>query len=222
MSLELRAAVEEQDDGKLGGICERLFKVLASQPSRINDRLVTTAGQLALGAVADTLRKVCAAAANMLFDEEAQSRLGEFTKGIDSLGQLDRNLSILINNHNCLQEIDDSLRRFELTLRPSPVEIAETWVDLAEPLGHLEAAGGATWIAELRQLSQGMDTPGGAAAHGTEGGARVSDAVPRRARPDLSWVQPDRRGSSKVLRSAPEGRRHALQRDREDATCLIN
>jgi len=158
MSSDLKTAAQEQDDGKLGAICERLLKVLASQPSRINDRLVTTARQLALGGVAEKLRKIRAAVADMLFDEEAQSRLGEFTRGIDSLGQLDRNLRILINNHNCLQAIDDSLRCFDMSFHPSPAEVAEIWLDLSEPLGLLEADGGATWIAGLRELGQSMDT----------------------------------------------------------------
>jgi hypothetical protein len=118
---------------------------------------VTTAGQLSLGSVADKLRKICAAVANMLFDEEAESRLDEFTKGIDSLGQLDRNLRILINNHNCLQAMDDSLRSFEMNSHPSPSEIAETWIDLAEPLGLLSGDGGAAWITGLRELGRSMD-----------------------------------------------------------------
>src|SRR5262249_7097883 len=50
---DLQSAVDDQDDEKLGGICERLLNVLATQLTRINDRLVMTAGQLALGAVAD-------------------------------------------------------------------------------------------------------------------------------------------------------------------------
>jgi hypothetical protein len=157
MCLDLITAAQEQDDGKLGGICEKLLKVIGSQPARINDRLVTTAKQLALGAVADTLRKISAAVADMPLDEEAQAWLGQFTTGIDSLGQLDRNLGILINNHNCLQEIDDSLRSFEATLHPSPAEIAEVWVDLSAPLGLLNADYGATWIAGLRELGQIMN-----------------------------------------------------------------
>jgi hypothetical protein len=157
MSPDLKGASQDHDDGKLGAICERLLKVLASQPSRINDRLVTTAGQLSLGTVADKLRKICAAVVNMLFDEEAESRLDEFTKGIDSLGQLDRNLRILINNHNCLQAMDDSLRSFEMNSHPSPSEIAETWIDLAEPLGLLSGDVEAAWITGLRELGRSMD-----------------------------------------------------------------
>jgi hypothetical protein len=157
MSCELKTAVKDQDDEKLGGICERLLKLLATQPTRINDRLVHTAGQLALGAVADKLRKICSSMIDMLFDEEAQERLEEFTRGIDSLGRLDNNLRILINNHNCLQAIDDSLRSFDMTLHPSPAEIADTWVDLCEPLGLLNGDCGATWLAGLRELGQKMD-----------------------------------------------------------------
>jgi hypothetical protein len=94
----------------------------------------------------------------MLFDVEAQALLGEFTRGIDSLGQLDHNLRILINNHNCLQEIDDSLRSFDMALHPSPAEIAEIWIDLGEPLGLLDGDCGASWLAGLRELGQGMDS----------------------------------------------------------------
>src|SRR5271157_4334677 len=98
MSSELRTAVEHQDDGRLGAICGQLLGVLAREPSRINDRLVTTAGHLALSGVAEKLRKICSSVVNVAFDEEAQERLKEFAKGIDSLGQLDLKLRILINN----------------------------------------------------------------------------------------------------------------------------
>jgi hypothetical protein len=157
MSPDLKAAVQDQDDGKLGAICEKLLKVLASQPSRINDQLVATAKRLSLATVADKLQNICGAVAHMLFDEEAEARLGEFIKGIDSLGQLDRNLRILINNHNCLQAMDDSLRPFEMTPHPNPSEITETWIDLAEPLRLLNVEGGAAWITGLRALGQSMD-----------------------------------------------------------------
>jgi hypothetical protein len=158
MSSDLKTAAQDHHDGKLGAICEKLHKVLASQPSRINDRLVTTAGQLALGGVAESLRKICGSVADMLIEDRAQERLEAFTRGIDSLGRLDHNLRILINNHNCLQAIDDSLRCFEMTLRPSPAEIAEIWIDLVEPLGLLNGDCGATWLAGLRELGQRMDS----------------------------------------------------------------
>ncbi len=158
MSGELKTAVHDQDDVKLGAICERLLKQLATQPTRINLRLVQTAGQLALGAVADKLRRICSSMVDMLFDEEAQERLEEFTRGIDSLGRLNHNLSILINNHNCLQEMDDSLRSFDMTLHPNPAEIAYTWVELCGPLGLLNGDCGATWLAGLRELGQRVDS----------------------------------------------------------------
>jgi len=151
---ELKPAVLAQDDGKLGSISERLLKILAGQPTRINDKLVHTAGQLALSAVADELRKIRSSMADTPFDEEAQARLEEFTKGIESLDQLDHSLSILIKNHNCLQEIDDSLRSFEMTSRPSPAEIADIWLDVRAPLGDLNGEGGARWLTGLRESAQ--------------------------------------------------------------------
>jgi TIR domain len=155
---ELTQAVVDQDDGKLAGICERLYKVLAGQPTRINDKLVHTAGQLELGAVADELRKVRAAMADYPFAEDAQARLGEFTSGIESLDSLDRSLRVLINNHNCLQEIDDLLRSFEISLRPSPAEIVETWIDLRGPVATLNGDCGALWIEGVRDLARKLDS----------------------------------------------------------------
>ncbi len=158
ISGELKPAVWTQDDGKLAGISERLLKVLAGQPMRINDKLVHIAGQLALGAVADELRKIRSAMVAVPFDEEAQARLEEFTSGIESLDKLDRSLRILISNHSCLQEIDDSLRSFELTPHPSPAEIADVWIDLHAPLRTLNGEDGALWLTAMRELAQKIDT----------------------------------------------------------------
>jgi TIR domain len=158
LSAELMSAVADQDDARLGRTCERLLEVLATQPARINDKLVTTAGQLALGAVAEKLRKIRAAMMNVPFDDEAGGRLEELRRGTESLARLDGCLSTLINNHNCLQAIDDSLRSFEMTLHPSPAEIAETWIDLGEPLRHLSGDGGAAWVAALQELGAKMDS----------------------------------------------------------------
>jgi hypothetical protein len=157
MSGELKAAARDHDDAKVGEICERLLKVLSVQPGRINARLVQTAGQLALGDIAEKLRKIPTSLGDVELNEQARARLEEFTRGIDSLGRLDQSLRALINNHNCLQEIDDSLRSFEMNLRPSPDEIAYTWTDLAEPLGKLNGDSGASWLPGLRELGKTMD-----------------------------------------------------------------
>jgi hypothetical protein len=155
---ELKSAVTDQDEARLGRICERLLEVLATQPARINDKLVTTAGQLALGAVAEKLRRIRAAMMDVPFDEEAEGRLEELRRGTESLARLDECLRTLINNHNCLQAIDDSLRSFEMNLHPSPVEIAETWIDLGEPLRRLNGDAGAAWVASLQELGAKMDS----------------------------------------------------------------
>jgi hypothetical protein len=154
---ELKPAVWAQDDAKLGGISERLLKVLAGQPMRINDKLVHTAGQLALSAVADELRKIRSSMVDTPFDQEAQERLEEFTKGIESLDRLDRSLRTLISNHSCLQEIDDSLRSFEMTPHPSPAEIADIWIDLHAPLDALNGDHGTLWLAGVRESAQRID-----------------------------------------------------------------
>jgi len=154
MCSELLTAVQRQDDRRLGAVCLKLLVPLGKEPSRTNDKLKTIARELALGGVADTLWKIHAEVADTGFDEEAQARLGAFTRGIDSLVQLDRNLSILINNHDCLQAFDDLLRSFELNDYPDPAEIADVWLDLTDPLGLLDASCGGTWIAGLVEQGQ--------------------------------------------------------------------
>jgi hypothetical protein len=153
----MRTAVTDHDDANLGAICERLLKVLAVQPMRINNRLLDAAKQLALGAVAEKLRWICSTTAGVAFDEEAQARLGEFTRGIESIGRLDHNLQSLIQNHNCLQEIDDLLRPFALVAHPGPREIADTWIDVRATLGALSGDYGATWLAAVKELAEKMD-----------------------------------------------------------------
>ncbi len=71
LTAELRVAVTDQDDARLGRVCDGLTKLIGGEPTKINDRLVTTAKQLALGAVADKLRKICAQMTDVEFDEEA-------------------------------------------------------------------------------------------------------------------------------------------------------
>ncbi len=157
LTAELRAAVADQDDTRLGRVCDGLTKLIGGEPTKINDRLVTTAKQLALGAVADKLRKICASMTDVEFDEEADARMEEMRKGTESLVRLDETLRILINNHKCLQAIDDALRIFDMTPHPAPDEIAETWLDLGEPLRLLNGDCGAAWFAGLRESRDKMD-----------------------------------------------------------------
>ncbi len=79
-------------------------------------------------------------------------------RGIESLARLDETLRILINNHKCLQAIDDALRIFDMTPRPPAAEIAETWIDLGEPLHLLNGDSGATWFVGLRESRDKMNS----------------------------------------------------------------
>jgi hypothetical protein len=84
---------------------------------------------------------------------EAASRLVEFSQGLDALEKLTRSLKAFVINHNCLQEIDNQLRPFDLSLQPDLEEVRVAWQDLYHSMQSLSNDSGADWMSQFRATS---------------------------------------------------------------------
>jgi hypothetical protein len=152
---ELRQAVENIDPAKLKSAAHRLYRVLTREPSRINARLVATAGSLRLSALVKALSIVHSSLTQPDLDLEAAR---QFQIGLEALTRLDSGLKTLVSNHNIWQDVDDELRRVEANLGQDTGELELAWLDLKSMTDTLCHANEARWAVDLNQVSAALDS----------------------------------------------------------------
>src|SRR5262249_28430034 len=107
---DLLSAIQGEEAQKLNDAVLRITQVIGQVPTRLNERLINAANELPLSKLAQKLGVIGANLARLNLDGEAAKRLEEFNQGLASLQQLDRALRSFVDNHNCLQHIDNELR----------------------------------------------------------------------------------------------------------------
>jgi hypothetical protein len=152
---ELLLGADKENLNLLNQALEKLNREFGSVPAKLNDRMVQTVEQLPLAHVVQKLRLVAVRLAGVALDDQATALCKEFAAGIDALESLDRSLTNFIEDHNCLQVIDDMLRT--LTPQPTLQEIKGIWRGLREPMETLGLDGGSTWSNQLGGLRAKLD-----------------------------------------------------------------
>jgi hypothetical protein len=91
----------------------QMNRVLADQPSRINDHLRATAQSLRLQALLNAMQQVSEGLDRFDGDPE---RVRQFEAGVDALSNLNDDLSYLVDRHDKWQAVDRELRRVDANL----------------------------------------------------------------------------------------------------------
>jgi hypothetical protein len=131
---ELRNAVDALDVTSLKKVVWRLNRLLATQPARINALLNYSAHALHLPELLSALTSICITLTSLELDA---NNVAAFQSGVDALGELNRNLSSLVDDHDHWQAVDVELRRIEASIDHDLVELEMSWPDIklrAEPL----------------------------------------------------------------------------------------
>lgn len=129
---EIRQGVENYDYQLLQSGTKLLYRILNRQISRINAKLVTTAGALRLDTLEEAMQTI---SSNLAQSDYAQDTISEVQGSVAALSGLHTQVNALVREHNAWQELDDELRRVEGTLNQGIEELENAWFDL-EPMTH--------------------------------------------------------------------------------------
>jgi hypothetical protein len=154
---DLLAAIRDQAMGAFDSAAERLNAVIGQVPYRLNNWLVKIAERIPLDRLMKQLRIVSHSLSDWCFDGAAANYLADFKQGLDALGKLVQSLDCFIITHNCLQEIDNELRRHDQSSKLDIEEVHQTWKDLQVMMAPLSDTSGNDWIVQLRALGADLD-----------------------------------------------------------------
>jgi len=131
---DLHKAIDTLDESLLKKVIWRMHRLLGSQPARINTLLNKAANDLRLSGLLNALTRVYE---NFTTSELDAKKVGAFQSGIEGLNRLHQSLSILVEDHDQWQALDNELRRIESSLDHDLTELQMSWPDVklkAEPL----------------------------------------------------------------------------------------
>lgn len=152
---DLRQGIEDFEENKLERATRRISRVLDLQPTRINARLVATAGSLRLGAIVNAMTTIQdKLAGSELTDNEA---LTQFANGTQALSQLDKHLTALVGNHSTWQKVDDDLRRVEANIDQDLFELELAWPDVQTRAKALIGQGQEEWAVEMNSNAEKLE-----------------------------------------------------------------
>jgi hypothetical protein len=126
----LSLAIEQSDAERIDVAIKPIQRILASEPSRINDRLVEAAEGLPMDALIKALSEVRDTIDGARVNPATVKR---FVDGLKAIKEMDESLNTLIDSHNKWQEIDIVLRRIEGNMRKDLMDFSElenSWDDL--------------------------------------------------------------------------------------------
>jgi TIR domain-containing protein len=120
-------AIDENNVDGIASAINPIQRILAREPSRINDRLAMAAEALQLPALIHALIGV-----RNTIDVDGINRAAvkKFTDGVSAICDLKEKLDTLIENHNRWQEIDIELRRIEGQMTSDNSELEYSWTEL--------------------------------------------------------------------------------------------
>jgi hypothetical protein len=155
--LALLQAIQKSDLDSLNGALQSLQPTIIGEPSKVDREMVRIAQQLPLSKIVKKLDAVHQTVTNFQFDDRATACLTEFRNGIDSLAKLQLSLTALINNHRCLQQINDLLALLDAAIKLTVDQIARSWTTLPKLLKVLSPDAGGDWLVPVGNASSALD-----------------------------------------------------------------
>jgi hypothetical protein len=162
----LNEAINQLDSQALKRAVWLLKRVIALQPSSINQRLNVTARALRLGALVDALSAIQAALSSLPLD---RTRLAQFESGVEALRSLDARLTTLVEAHNRWQAVERMLSRIEDVIAYDLTELEFSWPDVQMRVNALCQDNQEEWVSLLAadgsSLSQALGAKNPALVH---------------------------------------------------------
>lgn len=145
----LDEALERLDPELLKKAAQKLGRVMALQPSRINAKLTAAAGQLHLD---DLVKTMCTIRERVCKLEVDEQKLQQFTDGVTGLEALDAALSALIAEHDLWQQVDNRFRLIESDLDKELALFGDLWGEIRDIAAPLYAKKLEEWAEVFRSL----------------------------------------------------------------------
>jgi hypothetical protein len=153
----LNNAVSKLDRDALKRAIWLLKRVIALQPSSINQRLNVTARALRLGALIDALTAIQTALSSLPLDRQ---KVAQFESGVAALRSLHAKLTTLVEAHNHWQAVERMLSRIEDVMAYDLSELEYSWPDVQQRVGALCQDSQEEWVtllaADGSSLSQAL------------------------------------------------------------------
>ncbi len=150
----LRGATNNLDAGQLKEALRQLRRVLTTQPTRINARLIDAAKSLRLSSLVEAMRLVGDRLADLEQESEKMSRL---RAGVEALAGLERNMTALVQDHDQWQRLDLDLRRIEAIMDLDTEELEASWPELRALAGTLHRDQSKPWAIRFRESIERLD-----------------------------------------------------------------
>ncbi|MCX6030641.1 MAG: hypothetical protein NT169_15260 [Chloroflexi bacterium] len=150
---DLHAAMDGAALPLLNAAVQRLNRILAREPTRVNAQLVATAGALRLSAIATAITAVL----NGLPEGEA-AVVQQLRNDGAELARLDGDLHGLVDLHDAWQAVGDELARIEGNLGQDTAELELAWPDLETMTARLCGNNGADWAVALTTAGADLRT----------------------------------------------------------------
>lgn len=150
----LSQAVNTSDPNQLKRAILFINRVLAIQPSRINNRLNAVARTLRLSALVAAMTNIHQTLRNLNMDA---LKLEQFVQGAFSLAKLSSQLDALIRGHDGWQAVIVELRRIDSSMAADPLELELSWPDLKKMIEKLYENSTESWVNELKEDINQLD-----------------------------------------------------------------
>ncbi len=167
---DLKNALDKFEKPPLDKAIWRLNRLLNTQPSRVNTRLVDAARILPLPTLVNVLKTVGASLPTLKIETE---KIASFQEGLAGLLNLSQRLQVLVDSHEQWQGVDVELRRVGALIDKDLYELQVSWPDIKAQAEGLYLAAGSNqavedWAAALQKDSNALDE-----ALNTENPARI-------------------------------------------------
>ncbi|HSS20138.1 MAG TPA: toll/interleukin-1 receptor domain-containing protein [Pyrinomonadaceae bacterium] len=154
---DIRSTFSNRQVISLRSATNRIGDILNSVPSKVNTGMVTVAKGLRLTSLERALMDVHA----ILKDRDPlltnQGQLTKIEKSVAKIDQMDRSLKTILFVHDTLQDIDNELRRVEVSLNDGILQIQDLWQDLKPQMSLLCADQKHVWAIDLAAASQELE-----------------------------------------------------------------
>ena len=152
----LQTALEEEDKSQLEKAIWCISRIIASEPSRINTALVSTARVFRLPALLEGMSDIWTIIKNSELEAEKRN---QFQDSVNSLAKLNDELKILVKSHDKWQKIDSQLRRIETVIANTSdlFELQMSWSGLKTEVEEACQNTPKNWTISLAKESKRLD-----------------------------------------------------------------
>jgi hypothetical protein len=155
---ELLGAIEFGDPKALARALQLMKRVLALQPTPINNRLNNAANGLRLPGLVDAMTALNAELIWLVDQGQLDGlKLQQFQTGLTSLGRLKQTLFGLLHEHDRWQKIDPVLRTIEDHLPQDTEQLELFWPDLKRMTEAICKTSSEPWVATFREESARLE-----------------------------------------------------------------